>query len=188
MADRKPWVTISALIWLESNVQEGWTVFEYGMGGSTLYFTDRGCLVTSVEHHKEWYHLVLEKLTLSRSTTAHIEEPSQIAGNPEITSEFKQWKGLNFENYVRIAETMPDESIDLAFVDGRARIQCIKAIMPKVKKGGYLLFDNSERPRYKPGIEMLEKEGWQTTHFAGPGFYEKGKFWCTSLFRKPSGN
>lgn len=35
MFDRKPWITIPALDWLENNVQPGWKVFEYGMGGTT---------------------------------------------------------------------------------------------------------------------------------------------------------
>lgn len=37
MADKNPWITIGALHWLNNHVQGGWNVFEYGMGGSTLY-------------------------------------------------------------------------------------------------------------------------------------------------------
>jgi len=185
MVDRKPWVTIAALHWLEKSIKKGWQVFEYGMGGSTLFFLDKGCHVVSVEHHKGWYDQVSKILKSTSLIKSYLEEPSAQNLNPVYESQFKKWKGMNFESYVRVAETLPDQRLDLALVDGRARNQCIVAIMDKVKPGGFLLLDNSERSRYQAAIEMLQQAGWTTTHFAGPGFYEQGAFWCTSLFQKP---
>lgn len=95
-----------------------------------------------------------------------------------------QWKGYGFEQYAKTASLVPAESIDLAMVDGRARLACISEVMPKIKPGG-LFLDNSERYRYRPGIELLSEEGWHPIHFPGPGCYTLYFFFCSSLFQKP---
>lgn len=184
MSDGKPWITIRALRWLEENVQQGWKVFEYGMGGSTLFFADRGCQIVSVEHHKDWYEKVKNLLQENTAVSTHLAPPLASGGNAAFTSDFGEWQGMTFETYVRIAETVADQSLDLALVDGRARVPCIKAIKQKIKPDGYILLDNAERPRYQEGIDILQKEGWKVIHFTGPGYFEKGSFWCTTLFQK----
>ena len=42
----------------------------------------------------------------------------------------------------------PDASLDLVVVDGRARVECARRAMPKVKPGGLLLLDDTSRERY----------------------------------------
>jgi hypothetical protein len=48
-------------------------------------------------------------------------------------------------SYAAFIDRFPDHSFDLVIIDGRARAACIQHAIPKVKKGGYLLVDDSER-------------------------------------------
>src|SRR4051812_45501617 len=52
--DERPWVTFTAISKLESLIREGTRVFEYGAGGSTLFFLQRGALLVTVEHDAAW--------------------------------------------------------------------------------------------------------------------------------------
>jgi hypothetical protein len=72
---------------------------------------------------------------------------------------------MDFENYGRIAESLPDRCIDLAMVDGRAWAAAIYAIKPKNKQGGFLLLDNSEREQYREAMTHLVAKGWVVQHF-----------------------
>jgi hypothetical protein len=40
-------------------------------------------------------------------------------------------------------------------IDGRARVECADHALPKIRKGGYLLLDNSERIDYQPICDRL---------------------------------
>lgn len=39
----------------------------------------------------------------------------------------------------------PNEYFDLILIDGRVRMNCLKNATPKLKVGGVLIFDNSDR-------------------------------------------
>jgi hypothetical protein len=58
-----------------------------------------------------------------------------------------------------------DASLDLVIVDGRARVACGLAAMAKVKPGGMLLLDDSDRPRYARLREALT--GWHGRDYRG---------------------
>jgi hypothetical protein len=53
--ERVPWITLTAFDWCEQYVKPEWRVFEYGMGGSSLYWLGKGCTVEAVEHDAGWY-------------------------------------------------------------------------------------------------------------------------------------
>lgn len=186
---RLPWITIDSLEWLKNYVKPGMRVFEYGMGGSTLFWLDKQCKVTGVEHDKAWFDNLMQILSRNEELDARFfagakptgEDPGDLA----FQSDFMEWEGLNFKSYVQTALDIPDHSLDIAMVDGRARVACVSSIRQKVKPGGILILDNSERPRYKSALDLLKTENWQVTHYPGPGLFQKHGFWCTSIFKKP---
>ena len=49
-----PWFTFSAIEFLETWIKPHHEVFEYGCGGSTLFFAQRANSVASVEHNGIW--------------------------------------------------------------------------------------------------------------------------------------
>lgn len=70
------------------------------------------------------------------------------------------------------------------FVDGRARNLCILHAAHKVRLGGYLMLDNSDRLEYQSGIDLLRK--WERTDFFGPGMDGVGGTvcWQTTVWRQ----
>jgi len=90
---------------------------------------------------------------------------------------------MNFKNYVHSIDMYPDEMFDLVIIDGRARCGCIRSSMNKVKRGGYILLDNSHRTWYDNGKRLLD--GWSHISFKGivPFSYNISE---TTIWKKPS--
>jgi len=151
-----PWLTYPAVSWLRRHVTRKMSVFEYGSGGSTIFFARRAREVVSVEHDPAWQALTeraLEELQL-RNVSYLLREPSAGA-NGSYASTDPVYHGLSFEAYVKSIDLHHDGTFDLVVVDGRARPACVIRAIPKVKPGGYLLLDDSDRPHYSEGITAL---------------------------------
>ena len=160
ITDRLPWVTFGAIDWMDGYLNKDSRVFEYGSGGSTLFLLDRSGKVTSVEHDKDWYEEVKKK---GEQASLLLRTPEPVTDSKEFTS--VRHAGFQFEHYVRSIKQEEDQSLDLVIVDGRARNQCVKAALPKIKPGGYLLLDNSDRERYAPARALLSS--YERTDFRG---------------------
>lgn len=131
-------------------------VFEYGSGASTLWLARRACEVVSVEHDRDWHAVLKGKL----SAYPHVKlrlvpgSPSGAAGD-KYRSDKPGARDLSFRNYVHAITDEPD-AFDLIVIDGRCRIRCLDAARDKLRPGGMILFDNSNRVRYRPGLEASE--------------------------------
>ena len=158
-------------------------VFEFGCGGSTLFFADLGASVTSVEHDPEWAALVRE-ISRRHSNPPTILEiaPRSLSGRPEIGSTRHVSPFADFRAYVEAIEPFPDGTFDLVCIDGRARVACALASRSKVRSGKLLVLDNSERPDYKPARDALDD--WPVEHLFGLGRKNFGP-WETSIWTKP---
>lgn len=72
-----------------------------------------------------------------------------------------------------------DAKFDYILVDGRSRVSCLKIALSKIKEdGGILVLDNSERPRYKVGIDLVPSD-WYKYEFIGED-YGTTTVWITS--------
>jgi hypothetical protein len=151
LRDEVPWITFRAIDWLAAYLRPNMTVFEYGAGGSTLYFARRVRSVVSVEHDEGFYDVVrglVSKKGIGNCEVMH-RAPTPCADSDGAFSS-SQWKyrGLCFETYVKAIDGYPDHSFDLVLVDGRARVACVKRAIEKIKPGGAIMLDNSDRPAY----------------------------------------
>lgn len=183
-----PWITFEALDYLRSLLQPSHIIFEYGCGGSTLFFTGRAASVNSVEHDPSWHaHVSNALVSRSRSNFTLQLAPPEPDGEvqaPELPGSF----GSNhlpgtFRAYVTAIDGFPDGTFDLVFIDGRARPSCMARAMPKLRPGGYLVLDNSERREYSLAAALLQD--WTRTRTCwGPGPLND-YFWETSFWRKP---
>jgi hypothetical protein len=94
------------------------------------------------------------------------------------------YKGSCFESYVKSIDRFSDNYFDIVFVDGRARDACIFHAKDKVKQGGYLIIDNSDRDHYFKGNDYLfDSKQWKEYHFIGAVPYSFD-FSKTSFFQK----
>jgi hypothetical protein len=93
----------------------------------------------------------------------------------------EQYNGYSFRDYVSSIDSFPDQYFDIVAIDGRARPSCILHARLKVKVGGYLLLDNSERSHYQEAKKLLS--GWEKQVFYGAGPYNY-YFWETSIWQR----
>ena len=183
--DEGPWIVFSALDLLEKRIAPGMRVLEFGMGGSTLYFLRRGCVLASIEHDETWTEAVSTRLSpkLQKEWTPLLVPPdaTPIA---EFCSEQPGSEGLSFQAYVRRAEGFEDGGFDVVMVDGRARSACIRHALPKIRRdGGILILDNAERPRYEPGRALADAACTRRFVCGGPGPFESKEFWQTVIWQ-----
>lgn len=191
--DQTPWLTYRATKWLGSYLKPSMRVFEYGSGGSTLFFAKRVKQVVSVEHNPEWFYLIekiLRQMEIS-NVEYFLREPEEMEQEHKTdsidpysyTSRFQnKFNQMSFYKYVIMMENYPDEYFDLVLIDGRARPSCIMHAVKKVKDNGVIILDNSERARYKPAIiEYLSN--YKSICFFGIGSYN-AKPWETKIFIK----
>lgn len=167
-------------------------VFEYGSGGSTLFWISRVQEVISVEHDNSWYlimkkqrdeqaaqnfkYILAEPIDDQDFAEKHFENPD------DYISSDSSYIGKNFEQYVKSIDSYPDNYFDIIVVDGRARPSCIKHSIPKLNKNGWLIVDNSERKYYFAPF-AFDKSSWKISKFAGPVPYTRD-FSETSFLKK----
>lgn len=164
-----------AVRYLHDSVPPNPRVVEFGVGGSTLWWLDRGARLTSIEHDAAWAHSVGDRITsgLLAQWTLMLEPPNVDlsfghANDHAYSSTDEQYRGYSFERYVRSIEQFADESLDVVVVDGRARPACIRAAAPKVRLGGFLVVDQSEREHYHGAIGELAGGRYSLRQFPGP--------------------
>jgi hypothetical protein len=58
---------------------------------------------------------------------------------------------------------------DVVLIDGRRRNECAAHAPRSLKSSGIIIWDNSERLRYRTGFEILESQGFRRLDFDGLG-------------------
>jgi hypothetical protein len=192
VSEKMPWITFSSIDLLEKIIQPGMKVFEYGSGGSTLFWASRVKNIVSVEHDKGWFekmqtvlsvdgignvdYLLIEPVDDPEFSKKTYQDPD------DYVSRDQHYTGQNFEKYAKAIDPYPDLHFDVIVVDGRVRPSCIKHALPKLKKNGWLLLDNSDRSYYLEPFSF-NKPDWKTFTTEGPVPFLK-HFSRTTLFQK----
>jgi hypothetical protein len=133
-----PWFSYGAIDFLEEHVLPDMSVFEYGSGGSTLFFARRTRKVTSVEDNPQWFEWVSGRLKQKGLTNASL---SLRQFNFKEPVEFEKSEYLN---------ALPDEKFDIIVIDGseewtQVRPICFAKAEGRIKKGGIIIVDDSWR-------------------------------------------
>lgn len=169
-----PWITFPALRYLRRRIGPGDRVFEFGSGGSTIFFARHCADVCSIEHDPAWADRVrgrLDTLGMHNCVLRHVApepDPASASGlRPPYRSDAEGWGDVSFERYVHAIDEMAEQSLDVVLVDGRARADCLRRAIPKVKPGGMLLLDDSQRERYQAAMNDVPS-GWVRHEFPGP--------------------
>lgn len=140
----------------------------------------------SVERaRRRWFASVARALAATGldSYTHTLHEPQPAAAGSGDDGRYRsgraEYAGQTFERYVTSVDLQPDRSLDLAIVDGRARVACVERCLPKIREGGHLMLDNSERAEYAPASLLAE---YRRTDLEGLAPYRPYQ-WRTSTWR-----
>ena len=191
MKDKIPWITFSSISFLENFLEKGMKVFEYGLGGSTLFFLNHTGVVVSVEHNEHWFHSAdeyISKENNNRNLKRFLIEPEHtesISDKGDISlfnyaSSNEEYRGKTFHKYVTKIDEFPDSFFDVILIDGRSRPACFFHSERKIKEGGIIIWDNTERERYQEAIRRASKT-LKLRDFPGPSpyvsFFTKTSIW-----------
>ena len=116
-----PWITYPAIEFLKQLDLSDKTVFEYGCGGSTVFWSRAAKQVDSVEHVEEFYREVLPTLPANCNLTLEIHP----------------------EKYIH-AVGRRGEPYDIIVIDGHSRVRCSTVAPKYLKPGGFIILDNSD--------------------------------------------
>ena len=182
-----PWMNYKGIDHIKNVMAPNSLLFEYVSGSSTRYWISLGCTVVSVEHDKAFFQMMqssLADLCDYKLIEPEINQDLKFKSH-EIPEHYKSYDydDRSFEAYVRAIDVYPDGHFDFVIVDGRARPSCIKHAIPKIKSGGFLVLDNSNRGYYLKNTKTLMSKWAETTHLGTVrGLLHKEQ---TSIFQKP---
>jgi hypothetical protein len=186
-----PWITFSALDFISERLDKEMKVFEYGSGGSTLFWLKWDPVIISIEHDPVWFEAVRRRLKPENRIEYRLVEPEKSEVEPGVndpsdpyqySSESDLYRGYSFQKYVSQIDQYPDDYFDLVFIDGRARPSCILHSVKKIKKGGIIVLDNAERKYYTQKAGYLLKD-FQHIEFAGCGPCYRWQ-WKTDIYKR----
>lgn len=155
-----PWFTYPAIKFIASRLKKNFLVYEYGSGNSSLWFSERVNKVVCVEHNKAWY----EKLK------------AKIPYNVDL-----RYKSLDSASAYEDDILETGLAFDLVLIDGRKRVRCTANTLKVLKASSIIIFDNSEREKYKEAMVSLEQATFKRIDFWGMGPVVHINS-CTSIF------
>lgn len=157
-----PWIAWPCIDFLESLDLTGLRVFEYGGGGSTLYFLRRGCHVTTVENSSIWAARISAAAV---SHASHFE--LRIVEMPERPGVKEQALAETYVQQVSFGAPW-----DLVLVDGvdgvpSTRLACLALARHSMNPEGLVILDDSWRLEYAAASNLMA--GWSHLAFEGLG-------------------
>jgi SAM-dependent methyltransferase len=147
----RPWLSLAAMRYMDRLVDRRLQVLECGAGTSSAWYAGRVGRLWSLESNERWFEYVHE--LLDHQGTANYEL---------IFAPLETWPA-------RIAQ-FPDRSLDLVIVDhdevaSFTRLAAIGSVKSKVRPGGVLMLDDSDRPELVDAKDTLP--GWDVHRVIG---------------------
>lgn len=174
-----PWLTFGAIKYLSRKLNKNMVVFEYGSGGSTLFFSKKVKKVISVEHDKNWYYYLKDKIISIENIELNLME-SSITG--ELLNKRNETQNQYFDEYVNQIDRYNND-FDVILIDGRQRNECFRKAIKKIKENGIIVFDNFDREYYKKSLNMIDNNEFQVKKFRGFVPFSKMQS-VTAIFEK----
>lgn len=194
-----PWITYPAFRQIKRIVKPSFKVFEYGCGGSSLWWAANAASVTSVEHDAAWAARVAQTAPANLDVvTRVVDEPCSAEREAAVAKFFAEPPDLplspdrdhniqhgllcrEFIAYATEITRFPRARFDVVVIDGMARALTAWLAAQYVKPTGFIVFDNADRWQYNGAFQMLSAAGFNRIDYYGPGPVNRIE-WCTSLF------
>lgn len=124
-------------------------VLEWGSGASTVWLGSLCGSVVSIESDPHWASMVRGSVGDHVQILTPDIPPRTNAG--AIRSRRFGFRHLDFNDYVNAVDHV-EGRFDLIVIDGRAREACFEKALPRLAPGGMILFDNTNRRRYRLAV------------------------------------
>lgn len=141
-----PWYPYPFIDFIASHLRKDLSIFEYGSGSSTLFFSSKAGSVHAVEHNRDWYEKVIKEMP----------------GNVQLVFIELEYGGKYCQEVIR-----RNQQYDIILIDGRDRVNCIKLSLQALSPEGVIILDNSEREEYAEGINFLKDHNFRSLKFEG---------------------
>lgn len=133
-----PWFSYGAIDFLEKYLRKETRVFEFGSGGSTLFFAQHAKSVVSVEDDPQWYEMV------ARQIARHGIKNADLRHVPVTFTTEAEFEKSDYLNAVR------ESTFDVIVVDGmdwtkNVRPICFAVAEKQIAPGGVIVVDDSWR-------------------------------------------
>lgn len=171
LTEHLPWLPYRVIDLLEAKVRAEMVVFEFGSGGSTIWFASRGCRVVSVEHDLEWSARVRSEARAAavEQRVTLLEVASEAGPAPAVPGSGVRYDSElapgNYQRYAQAIDRSTVSAFDVIVVDGRSRAACLLHAVPRLRPGGILVLDDSDRERYAEAIARVPD--WERREFVG---------------------
>ncbi len=139
--DPIPWYTYPAIEYIKQLDFSDKVVFEYGCGNSTLYWSSVAQHVVSVEDDPAWYERMAN--VINQNTEIH----------------------LATTKVAYVSEILQHDLFDVIVVDGSHRYSCAQLAVTRLKPGGMIILDNSDR--FVTGAHVLHQSDLIQVDMAG---------------------
>lgn len=172
-----PWISFGALKFLNTFLRPEHEVFEFGGGGSTIYFAQRTRRVLTMESHPDWHQTLTTALSQKHLVNVTCEL-HPISGDEET-------RFANDRFFLRVREQLWDVILIDCYCGysktqyGLTRPYAFELAQNQLKPGGIIVLDDSWM---FPEL-VAAKPGWHITDHIGPGPCRYGVT-STAVFEK----
>ena len=143
-----PWYSYPSIDFLARRVRDDMDVFEFGSGNSTLWWAEHARSVTAVEHHPEWAARMMRQV------------PNNVA---------LRQIDLEPDGEYSFSAHASRRRFHVIVIDGRDRVNCARNCLGALHGDGVIVWDDSQRRRYRPGHRYLARRGFRALEFFGLG-------------------
>jgi hypothetical protein len=133
-----PWLSYPAIDFIEQYIPANASIFEYGSGYSTLYFSKKFAHITSVDNDLQWHNKILSLTTGSTNCKIIFSADEQ--------------------TYVDSIEGEATMKYDFILIDGRWRNKCVYKAVNYIKSKGVIMLDDVEREYYSTAVTFLKNQ------------------------------
>ena len=141
-----PWMNYNVISFLEERIRKDHSLFEYGCGNSTLFFSRHAGDVVSVECNRQWYEYV---------NTIKPGNVKLILHDP-----------FDSETYVKIIDNQ-HKKFDLIVIDAEDRENCLLNAQHSLSEKGVIILDDSQGDSFAEAVGTLLNRGFKKLDFIG---------------------
>lgn len=147
---------------IESYLHENTRMLEFGCGGSTLHFARKVKRLFAIEHDREWFERMKSRVP-DNVTLRHVAKGPDPEGNRVVASSWEELthstRWTEFGGYIGAPKSF-GTVFDVVLIDGRARPECARAILPLLATDGIVfIHDYFMRAHYRvveEGYDVVE--------------------------------